>query len=50
MKRSIQLGLLGFLKQVFSLTKFLESLLCKNSDIRGSVSLRLKSPIRINLS
>ena len=49
-KRSIQLGLLVLLKQVFCCTKFLESLLNRNSDITGSASSMIKSPASRNLS
>ena len=49
-KRSIQLGLLVLLKQVFCRTKFLESLLNRNSDITGSASSMIKSPVSRKLS
>ena len=49
-KRSIQLGLLVLLKQVFCCTKFLESLLNRNSDITGSASSMIKSPASRKLS
>ena len=49
-KRSIQRGLLVLLKQVFCCTKFLESLLNRNSDITGSASSMIKSPASRKLS
>ena len=49
-KRSIQLGLLVLLKRVFCGTKFLESLLNRNSDITGSASSMIKSPASRKLS
>ena len=46
----MHLGFSGFLKQVFSLIKFLESLFVKNSNKTGSLSSILKSPASRNLS
>ena len=43
-------GFSGFLKQVFSITKFFESYFNKNSDRLDSVCSELKSPHKINLS
>ena len=40
----------GALKQVFCRTKFLESLLNRNSDITGSASSMIKSPVSRKLS